>query len=463
MTTDLLGKTLAGTFFHAPALGAIEVLKDALVEIDVAGRIAAVRRSGDTGHADARIAASRAGNLVMLSDGCYVIPGFVDLHIHAPQYPQLGKALDVPLEIWLQRHTFPLEARYADAAFARRVYEALVADLLANGTTTALYFATIHQEATRLLVDTCLEQGQRALVGKVAMDNAQQCPDFYRDASTEAGLEGTRSLIDYVRAHPQNGGGLVHPVVTPRFLPSCTDPMLEGLGAIAGSYGCHVQTHCSESDWAHGYALSRHGVTDAECLDRFGLLTRRSILLHSNLITEADMARIAARGAGVAHCPLSNAYFAHAVFPLRAALERGLRVGLGTDISGAPSASMLDACRMAVAASCMLEDGVDPALPPDRRGRPSSRIGVRDAFHLATAAGGDALDLPVGRFEPGCYFDAILVDTDAPRGTIRLFHELDAPEDVLAKIVYTASRANLATIWVGGRRIAGVPPWSSAQ
>ena len=452
--TDLRGKTLAGTFFHAPVLGAIEVLEDALVEIDAAGRITTVTRSDDPRHAGARLAASRAGTLVTSPEGHYVLPGFVDLHIHAPQYQQLGKALHVPLEIWL-RHTFPLEARYADAAFARKVYETLVADLLANGTTTALYFATIHPEATRLLVDTCLEKGQRALVGKVAMDNPLECPDFYRDASTEAGLEGTRALIEHVRAHPGNEGGLVHPVVTPRFIPSCTDVMLEGLGAIAREYGCHVQTHCSESDWEHGYVLSRHGVTDAESLDRFGLLTRRTILAHSNLITAADMARIADRGSGVAHCPLSNAYFSNAAFPLRAALAKGVRVGLGTDISGGPSASMFDACRMAVVTSRMLESGVDPALPPETRGRPSSRIDIRDAFHLATAAGADALDLPVGRFAPGCHFDAVLVDTTAPHGTIRLFDGLDAPEDVLAKIVYTASRANLADVWVAGRRVAG--------
>ncbi|MDC3958951.1 guanine deaminase [Polyangium jinanense] len=452
--TDLRGKTLAGTFFHAPVLGTLEVLEDALVEIDKAGRIATVIRSGDPRHEGARIAASMAGTLVTLPAGCYVIPGFVDLHIHAPQYPQLGKALHVPLEIWL-RHTFPLEARYADAAFARKAYEMLVADLLANGTTTALYFATIHQEATRLLVDICLEKGQRALVGKVAMDNPQECPDFYRDASTEAGLQGTRSLIEYVRTHPANEGGLVHPVVTPRFVPSCTDAMLEGLGVIARECGCHVQTHCSESDWEHGYVLARHGVTDAECLDGFGLLTRQSILAHANLINADDMARIVTRGSGVAHCPLSNAYFSNAAFPLRAALAKGVRVGLGTDISGGPSASMLDACRMAVVTSRMLESGVDPALPPETRGRPSSRIDIRDAFHLATAAGGDALELPVGRFAPGCHFDAVLVDTTAPNGTIRLFEELDEPEDILAKIVYTASRANLAEIWVAGRRVAG--------
>jgi guanine deaminase len=452
--TDLRSKTIAGTFCHAPALGAIEILSDALVAIDATGRIAAVTPSDDRGHAEARRAAEAAGTLVRAPAGGYILPGFVDLHVHAPQYPQLGKALDVPLEVWLQQHTFPLEARYADTAFAGRHYAALVGDLIANGTTTALYFATVHQEATRLLVDICLEKGQRALVGKVAMDNPAECPDYYRDASAAEAIAGTRALIDFCAAHPENHG-LVHPVITPRFVPSCTDPLLEGLGELARECGCHVQTHCSESDWEHGYVLDRYGRTDAETLDHFGLMTRRTVLAHSNLLTDSDMDLIRARGAGVAHCPLSNAYFANAVFPLRAALAKGVRAGLGTDISGGPTASMIEAQRMAISASRMLETGVDPALPPDRRGRPDSRIDFDTAFHLATAGGGAVLDLPVGQFAPGFHFDAILVDPHAPNGTMRVWDDLDSDADALQKIVYTASKGNLADVWIGGRRVGG--------
>lgn len=450
---DLTGKTIAGTFCHVPTPGGLEILKDALVTVDDIGRIAEVIQAADPRHANARAEATKAGTLVTTTRASVVLPGFVDLHVHAPQYPQLGKALDVPLEVWLQRYTFPLEARYADLAFARRSYETLVGDLIANGTTTAVYFATIHQDATRLLADICLALGQRAFVGKVAMDDPDQCPDYYRDASTDAGLEGTRALIDYVRAHPDNRG-LVQPIVTPRFVPSCTDAMLEGLGAIAKACGCAVQTHCSESDWERGYVLARCGTSDAEALDRFGLLTRRSVLAHANLISPADMERIAARGSGVAHCPLSNVYFSNAVFPLRAALAKGVRVGLGTDIAGGPSAAMLDACRIAVAASRMLEDGVDPAIPAERRGRKDSRIDFRVALHLATAGGADVLDLPVGRFAPGSRFDALLIDPEAPGGTIRRWEGLDTDEELIEKIVFTASRPNIAKVWVDGRRRA---------
>jgi guanine deaminase len=459
---DLRDKTLLGTFFHAPRLGAIEILADNLIGIDGAGRIAAVTGPDDPAHAEMRREAAQAGSLVTLPPGCFALPGLVDLHVHAPQYPQLGTALHVPLEAWLRAHTFPLEARYADLAFARRTYEALVEDLLSLGTTTALLFATIHQDATRLLVDICLEKGLRALVGKVAMDDPASCPDDYRDASAKAAIDGTAALIDYVRGHVRgndaNQEGLVLPVITPRFIPSCTDSLLQGLGELAASSGCHVQTHCSESDWEHGAVLARHGRSGAESLDGFGLLTRRTVLAHGNFVSGSDLDLIRTRGAGVAHCPLSNAYFGNAVFPLRTALDRGVRVGLGSDVSGGPSASLLDNCRMAVVASRMLDDGVDARLPAQGRGRSGSRIDWKTAFHLATAGGADALDLRVGSFEPGRHFDAMVVDTGAAHGTIRLFDDLDDLEAVLQKIIYTASRANIRTVWVGGRPVAGAAP-----
>jgi guanine deaminase len=455
---DLRDKTLVGTFFHAPRLGSIEILADTLIDIDETGRIAAVTAPGDPAHAEMRREADRDGSLVTLPAGCFGLPGLVDLHVHAPQYPQLGTALHVPLEVWLEEHTFPLEARYADLAFARRIYQALVEDLLSFGTTTALLFATIHQDATRLLVDIALERGLRALVGKVAMDDPASCPADYRDASAQAAIDGTAALIDYVRGHVANRQGLVLPVVTPRFIPSCTDSLLQGLGELAASGGCHVQTHCSESDWEHGAVLARHGRSGAESLDGFGLLTRHTVLAHGNFVSGSDLDLIRARGAGIAHCPLSNAYFANAVFPLRTALDRGVRVGLGSDVSGGPSASLLDNCRMAIAASRMLDDGIDASVPAHGRGRSGARIDWKTAFHLATAGGADALDLRVGSFEPGRYFDAMVVDTGAAHGTIRLFDDLDDLEAVLQKILYTASRANIRTVWVGGRSVAGAAP-----
>ncbi len=138
------------------------------------------------------------------------------------------------------------------------------------------------------------------------------------------------------------------------------------------------------------------------------------------------------REAAVAHCPLSNVYFANAVFPLLAALEKGLHVGLGTDISGGPSASMLENCRGAILMSRALQAGVDPNL--DARARATfgpAQIDFRDAFYIATTGGGVALDLPVGQFKPGYLFDAIVIDTKAQKGSVRLFDEFDTGEQVL--------------------------------
>lgn len=454
----LRGKAILASGFHSAKRGAIDHFQNALISIGQDGAILSVLRPHDDKYDEQKDRHKAGGTLATLPEGGYLLPGFVDLHIHAPQYPQLGSALDVPLEVWLQKYTFPLEARYTDTAFARRSYRLLVDDLIANGTTTALYFATIHQEATRILADICLEAGQRALIGKVAMDNIDECPDFYRDASPDQAMRGTEDLIGYIKGHPANGAALVKPVITPRFIPSCTDATLEGLGALAKSCGCHVQTHCSESDWEHGYVLQRHGITDTESLDRFGLLGRHTVLAHSNLITADNMETIRARGSGIAHCPLSNAYFSSAVFPLKAALDKGLHVGLGTDISGGPSGSLFDNMRSALFVARLLESGVDPSLPPAARSRQSGVwIDFRDAFYVATTGGAIALDLPVGQFTPGYQFDAMMIDTTAPNGTIRLWDDLDSGENILQKIIYTASKSNIAKVWIGGRDVSRSP------
>lgn len=438
---------MLGRAIHAP--DAVEILPHALIVIDAAGDIVAVesRMAPD----DPRVAAFRdAGCLTELSGDQILLPGLVDLHVHAPQFPQLGTALDLPLEDWLQAHTFPLESRYADLAFAGEVYARLVETLLANGTTTALYFATIHLPATRRLAEICLALGQRALVGRVSMDHPGQCPAHYRDASAASATADTRAFIAFVRSMPGNAAGLVRPVVTPRFVPACTDALLDSLGALARETGCHVQTHCSESDWEHGHVRQRFGRSDARVLDDAGLLGRRSVVAHGNFLEPADVALLRERGAAVAHCPLSNVYFAGAVLPLRAMLEAGLRVGLGTDIAGGASASLFEAARQAVACSRLLESGTDPRRAVAARGRPHSRIDFRTAFRLATAAGGEALDLPIGLFRPGYAFDAIVIQSGLPDGNVVFAGDGDT-DAMLQKIVMGAGRADIARVWVGGR------------
>ncbi|MEM6985118.1 MAG: guanine deaminase [Pseudomonadota bacterium] len=447
---SLCGKWLAATFIHAPARARIEIAHDALIHVDNNGTIANIVRADDAQHAATQETAERDGTLASLPPGTVLLPGFVDLHIHAPQWPQLGKALDVPLEVWLQQYTFPLEARYSDLAFAKQVYTDMVGSLLAEGTTTAVYFATIHDPSSRALADICLERGQRAFVGKLVMDNPDECPDYYRDESTEQALVESAEFVEYVRALPGNADALVQPIITPRFIPSCTDKALSGLGELAADTGCHIQTHCSESDWQHQYVIDRLGKTDTDALMDFGLIGRHTVLAHSNFLTDANMDTLREAGAGVAHCPLSNIYFSNAVFPLRRALEKSVRVGLGTDISGGPSASILDAARHAIHSSRLLEEGVNPDTPRDERRYENQRIDFREAFYLATTGGADVLDLPVGRFEVGCHFDALCIDPTATGSPINYDPQLDSDDDFLQKLISLAKRANIHTVWTQG-------------
>ena len=451
-----------GTVLHTPVRGEVELLRDALIVVGADGVIEALHPAGSARSSAVAAEFADRGALVVLGDGQFLLPGMVDLHVHAPQWPQLGKALDRPLEEWLQVYTFPLEARYADLAFAEAQYGALVDALLANGTTTALYYATIHLPATQLLASRCLARGQRALIGRVAMDNPDQCPEFYRDSSAQQALAETRAFIEHVRGLPgnvavRNAAGvavppLVQPVVTPRFIPSCTDELLYGLGALARELHCHVQTHCSESDWEHDHVRERCGMSDTRALERYGLLSRHTILAHGNFVDYDDTSALLDHGSGIAHCPLSNVYFSDAVLPVRHLLARGVHVGLGTDIAGGASPSLFENARQAVIASRYLEAGVDPAVARAERRREGSRIDALTAFWLATAGGGAALDLPVGILAPGYQFDAIVVDPESAGGNLQIGAG-DSAMEILQKIIYHAGRANVREVWVAGRLV----------
>lgn len=444
---------VVGTAYHTPTATALEVLADVTIEVDDAGTIAAVHARGTEG---AAAAVRHARRVVRLGGDQRLLPGLVDLHLHAPQWPQLGTGLDIPLERWLFDYTFPLEARFADPAFAAAVWQHMVPTLLANGTTTTVYFSSVHEGATLLLAEHCLQYGQRAFVGRVGMDHLDGTPAWYRDESPAAGIDASRRSIDAIRSLA-GADALVRPIITPRFIPACSDALLAGLGELAADTGALVQTHCSESDWAHGAVLQRFGRSDATMLREFGLLREGTVLAHGDHLGDADLDLVAATGAGVAHCPLSNSYFANAVFPARRALARGVKVGLGTDVAGGAHAGVVSQCGMAVTVSRMLEDGVDPALVAADRGVPDSRIDIVTAFHLATAGGGDVLGLPIGRLQPGCQFDAIVVDT-AGEGTsaLRVWPEFDSHDRQFEKIVRLAAAADIEHVWVAGKRVAGL-------
>ena len=441
---------VAGTLMQTPAPDRLTVM-DAVVEVDATGTVAAVHdRSTSEGAAAGRTALDSAAERVDLAEGTFLMPGLVDLHIHAPQWPQLGTGLDLPLERWLFDYTFPLEDRYADAGFASAVWDDLVPSLLAMGTTTAVYFSSNHLEATTALARACARHGQRALVGRVAMDHPTGTPEWYRDATASKGVDASAASIEAVTAV---GSPRVEPIITPRFAPACTDALLEGLGELAAATGVRVQTHCAESDWHCDYALDRFGVSDSTALNRFGLVRPRTVLAHSDHLTPEEAVLVAGRGAGVAHCPMSNAYFANAVFGVRQALAAGVGVGLGSDIAGGARPGLLGVCQDAVTVSRMLEDGVDPALGAAQRGVPESRIDTVTAFWLATAGGAAVVDLLVGLIEPGRCFDAIAVRTNRPGGAIRLWDGIDDEARIFEKVVRLATADDISHVWVDGSSV----------
>lgn len=413
--------TVRATIHQTPHPDTLTVQPDRVIAIDAAGRIESIRPATAGDSID-----------IELPSTTVLLPGLIDTHIHAPQWPQLGTALDRPLEEWLFDHTFPLEARCADLGFAEQVWASMVPTLLGLGTTTAVYHASIHEPATTALAEACHRHGQRAFVGRVAMDDPTGTPEWYRDATATDAVAASARSIEAIRGL---GGrpGLVEPIVTPRFIPACTDATLEGLGELAATTATRIQTHCSESDWEHDYVLDRHGTTDAAALERFGLIAEHTVLAHATHLTGDDRARLIGRGAGVAHCPLSNAYFSERVFPARAAIDSGLRIGLGTDIAGGAEASLVGQCAHAVTSSRHLGDPID----------------VVQAFWMATAGGADLLGIPAGVLEPGRHFDAIAVDLDA----VGVWPDIDDDARVFEKIVRRGADA-IRRVWVDGVEVS---------
>lgn len=454
LPADAGALVVEGRAFTTRGRPVVEHVPPALWLVDDRGVLRHVVPVGDPTAAEIRAAARAAGIYRRLSTGQYLLPGLVDLHVHAPQWAQTGTGFDAPLETWLERYTFALEARFADLDWADRVYTHLVDRLLSLGTTTAVYYGTIHRRATVRLAEITAKAGQRAFVGKVVMDDPTANPVSYRDASTSWALAETERFLADVKAIGAGTRQGVTGVVTPRFIPSCTPEALAGLGRLAKESGAWVQTHLSEGDWEHQFAFDRYGVSDARLLERFDLLTSRTVLGHVVHASDDDARLLRRHNAVVSHCPHSNAYFAGAVAPVRRLRDRfGLRVGLGSDISGGWSPSLWHTIRQTVVSSRMLETGVDALREPRRRGVPGSALTIDDAFHLATAGGAEALDLRTGQLTEGHLWDALVVDTRAAGNPLPVFDDDPGDHRVFEKIAYLANADNVREVWVHGRSV----------
>jgi guanine deaminase len=317
-----------------------------------------------------------------------------DLHVHAPQYRNQGIAMDLELLPWLQNYTFPEEMKYADMAYAERMYRRFVRDLWRFGTMRACVFATIHTDSTRLLMRLFQEAGMGALVGKVGMN--RNCPEGLSERVDDM-VAGYESLISEFNGEPMS---LVRPIITPRFIPSCSSEMLQACGQLADKYQLPVQSHLSENREEMATVEALEGTWYGDAYDRYGLFGQTPTVMAHCVYTEGrELELMRQRGVMVGHCPTSNLNVSTGIAPIRRFLDEGIRVGLGSDISGGHDLSIFRTMVYAIQVSKVRYQQDHSQLP----------LTLSEAFWMATKSGGSFFGR-VGSFEPGYDFDALVID-----------------------------------------------------
>ncbi len=365
-----------------------------------------------------------------------IVPGLIDLHVHAPQYAFRGLGMDLELLEWLAAHTFPEESKYRDLGYAREAYTAFVDALTRGPNTRACVFATCHLPATRLLMDLLEASGLVTLVGKVNMD--RNAPDGLREASAENSLRDTRAWLEGIEKRYERTA----PILTPRFIPSCTDELMRGIAAIQNEWGLPVQSHLSENPGEIAWVreLCPNAAFYGDAYDQFGLFGGDvpTVMAHCVGSDEREIERMSEKGVFVAHCPQSNANLSSGIAPVRRFLSRGLRVGLGSDVAGGCHTSIFRAMADAIQMSKLrwrLVDADDKALS------------LAEAFYLGTKGGG-AFFGKVGSFETGYEFDALVIDDSALAAPFTL-----TPEERLARVVYSEGESRIVAKYARGRTV----------
>ena len=361
-----------------------EVLENGYVAVDVDGRVTEVA-------ANMASLDSKDAKVVDFGDRL-LIPAMTDLHVHAPQYRNQGIAMDLELLPWLQKYTFPEEMKYADTDYAERMYRRFVRDLWRLGTMRSCVFATIHTESTYVLMRLFQEAGMGALVGKVGMNRL--CPEGLSE-SVEDMVKGYESL----RLNDQS---LVRSIVTPRFIPSCTPEMLRACGDLAAKYQLPVQSHLSENkdEIALVKTLEPESTCYGDAYNRYGLFGQTpTVMAHCVWTDGEELELMKRRGVMVAHCPTSNFNVASGMAPVRRFLDEGLRVGLGSDISGGHDLSIFRTMVYAIQVSKMHY----------QQNHERRFLTLSEVFWIATKSAGSFFGR-VGSFEPGYEFDALVID-----------------------------------------------------
>lgn len=407
------------------AATAIEYFEDGVLIVED-GRIAEV------GVASSLLGSLSEDTRVEDLSGKLIVPGFVDCHVHYPQIDIIASYGEQLLD-WLNRYAFPGEMRFADEQYARDVAHTFVDELVCNGTTTALVFATVHAHSADAIFEAAAAKGMRLIAGKVLMD--ANCPAELRD-DPESAYSDSKTLIE--RWHGKDRLGYA---ITPRFALTSSEAQLDAAGRLAREYpDVWVHTHLAENHaeveriatlfpWSENYL----GV-----YDRFGLLRERSVFAHCLHLQESECKLMAASGGSAAHCPTSNMFLGSGLFDLRRLRDASIRVGLGTDVGGGTSLSLLKTMREAYKVMHLQQQ----PLPPGR------------AMYLATLGAAEALYLDdrIGNFVAGKEADFIVLD---PAGTTISAHRTSMTasiSELLFALIVLGDDRNIAATYLQGRR-----------
>ncbi|KAJ8080430.1 hypothetical protein PM082_017263 [Marasmius tenuissimus] len=457
-----------GSFVHCPRLGQLDILNDHLLVVDDSGFI--IHSEPSNSIKSSRYIEAHPNSLTQLSPGNFLIPTFCDLHLHAPQFLYQGNGLHFPLMKWLDEYAFKAEERLdADPVLARKVYTRLAERLIEQGTGAVLLFGTIREETNLILAEVLQSAGLRGFVGKLSMDISTR--PSYVESSTEESLASIRSFTDKMKGmvgHLPTHKRLVEPVVTPRFVPTCSDKLLHGLGKLAADESLRIQSHLAEAHDQVEWVRAERGMEDIDVFEKNNLLTHKTVQAHCTFLDVPALERVRDHRTAIAHCPLSNAYFSAEPFRLREALAEGVSVGLGTDIAGGYSIDIMNAMRQAVVMSRMREGARTMGKIPSQA---NLAIDWKEALYLATRGGGEALGLPqgCGTFQVGAPFDAQQIELfklnpACGTGSFEVLgfdiDEREAcplSENMVEKWWCIGDSRNRVAMWVQGVRLSSVP------
>ncbi len=363
-----------------------------------------------------------------------IIPGMNDLHCHAPQFRNLGMAMDKELIPWLDNYTFPEEGKFKSIEYSDKVYKDFIKEVWRHGTTRIAVFATVHKESSIRLMDLFKQSGLGALVGKVNM-NINCTDDLLED--TEKSISDT----EYILENYYNADELVNPIITPRFIPSCNSELLKSLGDLAIKYNVPTQSHLSENlgeiDWVKQLQPESEFYGDA--YNRFNLFGQtKTLMAHCVYSCDKELELMKKNNVFAVHCPNSNLNLGSGIMPVRKFLDNDINIALGSDISGGHDLSIFKVMVNAIQCSKLLWVNSNKQV---------DFLTLSEAFYMATKGGGSFFG-KVGSFEKNYDFDALVLDDS------NLNPESYSLIERLERFIYIGDDRNIIHRYVRGEEIS---------